>query len=194
MLNSIWAGMILIGIVWGTAHGRISSITEGILSGAEDAVNLCISLLGILSFWSGMMQIAKESGFLQKLSHRLTPFLDFLFPEIPKNHPAREHISANIVANVLGLGWAATPSGLEAIKQLQQLNKNSEIASNSMCAFLILNISSLQLIPINVIAYRNQYGSVNPTAIVAPAIVATTISTITAIVFIRFMMKVGNKF
>jgi spore maturation protein A len=194
MLNSIWAGMILIGIVWGTLHGQISSITEGILSGAEDAVNLCISLLGILSFWSGMMQIAEESGFLQKLSHRLGPFLDFLFPEIPKNHPAREHISANIVANVLGLGWAATPSGLEAIKQLQQLNKNSEIASNSMCAFLILNISSLQLIPINVIAYRNQYGSVNPTAIVAPAIVATTISTITAIVFIRFMMKVGNKF
>jgi spore maturation protein A len=194
MLNSIWAGMILIGIVWGTLHGQISSITEGILSGAEDAVNLCISLLGILSFWSGMMQIAEESGFLQKLSHRLSPFLDFLFPEIPKNHPAREHISANIVANVLGLGWAATPSGLEAIKQLQQLNKDSEVASNSMCAFLILNISSLQLIPINVIAYRNQYGSVNPTAIVAPAIVATTISTITAIVFIRFMMKVGNQF
>lgn len=193
MLNKIWAGMIFIGIVFGIIHGKMQEVTNGILSGAQDAVSLCISLAGILAFWSGIMEIAKESGFLQKLSKGLTPFLDFLFPDVPKNHPAREQMSANIAANILGLGWAATPSGLEAMKQLKQLNGNSEVASRSMCAFLVLNISSLQLIPVNMIAYRSQYGAVNPTAIVGPAIVATLVSTIVGILFIKGMMKVEGK-
>ena len=193
MLNNLWAGMIFIGIIFGIIHGKMQEVTNGILSGAQDAVSLCISLAGILAFWSGIMEIAKESGFLQKLSKSLTPFLDFLFPDVPRNHPAREQMSANIAANILGLGWAATPSGLEAMKQLKQLNGNSEIASRSMCAFLVLNISSLQLIPVNMIAYRSQYGAVNPTAIVGPAIVATFISTVVGILFIKGMMKVEGK-
>lgn len=193
MLNTIWAGMILIGIIWGMIYGKMPQITNGILSGAQDSVNLCISLAGILAFWSGIMEIAKESGFLQKLSKSLTPFLDFLFPDVPRNHPAREQMSANIAANILGLGWAATPSGLEAMKQLKQLNGNSEVASRSMCAFLVLNISSLQLIPVNMIAYRSQYGAVNPTAIVGPAIVATSISTLVGIVFIKMITMQKEK-
>lgn len=150
------------------------------------------------------MEIASKSGVIELASKKMGPLLRFLFPGIPEGHPAKEHIAVNFISNFLGLGWAATPAGLKAMEELEKLEEERRrydgkrtagkrqavprgVASNEMCTFLILNISSLQLIPMNVIAYRSQYGSVNPTAIVGPAIAATAVSTAAAVVFCKVM-------
>lgn len=189
MLNYLWAGMILVGIVYAAFTGNMEAVGDGAIESARDAVTLCITMLGVLGLWCGMMEVAKESGLLRKMERMLSPFLSWLFPGIPKEHAARKHIAANTVANILGLGWAATPAGLKAMESLQQLNKEKRTASHEMCAFLVLNISSLQLIPVNMIAYRSQYGSPNPAAIVLPCILATTASTLAGIIFIKIMEK-----
>ena len=187
MLNSLWAGMILIGIIFAAFTGRIPEITDAALDSSKEAVTLCITMIGVMAFWMGLMEIASKAGMIEKGAKMLKPFVRFLFPEVPEGHKAGEHITTNIIANFLGLGWAATPAGLKAMEELGKLNHGSPVASNAMCNFLILNISSLQLIPVNVIAFRSQYGSVNPTVIVGAGIVATAISTGTAIVFCKIM-------
>ena len=187
MLNSLWAGMILIGIIFAAFTGRIPEIKDAALASSKEAVTLCITMIGVMAFWMGLMEIASKAGMIEKGAKMLKPFVRFLFPEVPEGHKAGEHITTNIIANFLGLGWAATPAGLKAMEELGKLNHGSPVASNAMCNFLILNISSLQLIPVNVIAFRSQYGSVNPTAIVGAGIVATAISTGTAIVFCKIM-------
>lgn len=187
MLNSLWAGMILIGIIFAAFTGRIPEITEAALDSSKEAVTLCITMIGVMAFWMGLMEIATKAGMIEKGAKLLKPFVRFLFPEVPEGHKAGEHITTNILANFFGLNWAATPAGLKAMEELGKLNHGSPVASNAMCNFLILNISSLQLIPVNVIAFRSQYGSVDPTAIVGAGIVATVISTGTAIVFCKIM-------
>ena len=187
MLNSLWAGMILIGIIFAAFTGRIPEITDAALDSSKEAVTLCITMIGVMAFWMGLMEIASKAGMIEKGAKMLKPFVRFLFPEVPEGHKAGEHITTNFIANFLGLGWAATPAGLKAMEELGKLNHGSPVASNAMCNFLILNISSLQLIPVNVIAFRSQYGSVNPTAIVGAGIVATAISTGTAIIFCKIM-------
>ncbi len=187
MLNILWVAFIFVGMVYGTITGHISDINDAILSSGESAVSLCISMLGILCIWSGVMEIAKKGGLITQLTHLMSPFVNFLFPEIPKNHPARDHISLNIIANILGLGWASTPSGLAAMKELAKLNNYSPYASSAMCNFLILNISSLQLIPVTIISYRSSYGAASPADIVAPAILATSASSLAAVIFIKLM-------
>ena len=186
-MNSLWAGMILIGIIFAAFTGRIPEITDAALDSSKEAVTLCITMIGVMAFWMGLMEIASKAGMIEKGAKMLKPFVRFLFPEVPEGHKAGEHITTNIIANFLGLGWAATPAGLKAMEELGKLNHGSPVASNAMCNFLILNISSLQLIPVNVIAFRSQYGSVNPTAIVGAGIVATAISTGTAIIFCKIM-------
>ncbi len=204
MLNYIWAFMILIGVVYGAFTGKMAEVTNAALDSAGDAVSLCITMIGVMALWVGLMEIAQKSGLIEKLTRGIQPFISFLFPRIPKEHPAREYIATNLIANVLGLGWACTPAGLKAMEALAQLERergNPEYldsvtagaqgfrkgcaASKEMCTFLILNISSLQLIPVNMIAYRSQYGSVNPAGIIAPAIVATFISTLVAVVYCK---------
>ncbi|MDO4313467.1 MAG: nucleoside recognition protein [Eubacteriales bacterium] len=212
MLNYLWAGMIIIGVIYAAFTGRLPEITNAALDSSKEAVTLCITMMGVMSFWVGMMEIATEAGIIKSMSRRMRPVIRFLFPRLPKNHPAVEYITTNIIANILGLGWAATPAGLNAMEELAKLeeerredaqdikrrNRNRifamprNVASNEMCTFLIINISSLQLIPVNVIAYRSQYGSVNPTAIVGPGIVATAVSTAAAVIFCR-MMDRGRK-
>lgn len=187
MLNYLWAGMILIGIIFAAFTGKIPDITDAALDSAGEAVTLCITMMGVMAFWMGLMEIATKAGMIEKGAKILKPFVRFLFPEVPEGHKAGEYITTNIIANFLGLGWAATPAGLKAMEELGKLNHGSTSASNAMCNFLILNISSLQLIPVNVIAFRSQYGSVEPTAIVGAGIVATTISTVTAIIFCKMM-------
>lgn len=187
MLNVLWAGMILIGIIFAAFTGKIPEITDAALDSSKEAVTLCITMIGVMAFWMGLMEIASKAGMIEKGAKMLKPFVRFIFPEVPEGHKAGEHITTNIIANFLGLGWAATPAGLKAMEELGKLNHGSPVASNAMCNFLILNISSLQLIPVNVIAFRSQYGSVNPTAIVGAGIVATTISTVTAIIFCKMM-------
>lgn len=216
-MNYIWAAMILIGIIYGTLTGNVGAVSEAVLSSSKEAVSLCITMLGVVALWSGLMEVAKDSGLINSVSKGMRPLIRFLFPDIPKGHPAADHIIMNCVANFLGLGWAATPAGLRAMEALEELEEerrkeeqtgkwNREIlkrgaferthalhpmprgtASNEMCTFLILNISSLQLIPVNIIAYRAQYGSVNPTAVIAPGIVATAVSTGVAVLFCKVM-------
>ena len=196
MLNYIWAFMILIGVVYGAFTGKMAEVTNAALDSAGDAVSLCITMIGVMALWVGLMEIAQKSGLIAKLTKGIQPFISFLFPGIPKGHPAREYIAANLIANVLGLGWACTPAGLKAMEELAKLEAErgtpgyvsadgKRVASNEMCTFLILNISSLQLIPVNMIAYRSQYGSVNPAGIIGPAIVATFVSTLTAVVYCK---------
>lgn len=191
MLNYIWAAMIILGILFGAINGNMKEITEAALESAGDAVSLCITMAGTMALWVGLMEVAENSGFINKLTRMLSPFVSFMFPGIPKGHKARDYISTNIIANVLGLGWACTPAGLKAMEELARLEEergnreNLYVASNEMCTFLILNISSLQLIPVNMIAYRQQYGSVNPASIIAPAILATFISTLTAVIYCK---------
>ena len=205
MLNYLWAGMILTGIVCAAFTGRIPEITNAALDSSKEAISLCITMMGVMSFWVGMMEIASEAGLVKSMSRRMRPVIRFLFPAIPGNHPSMEHITTNIIANILGLGWAATPAGLRAMEELSKLEddrrrgrlpgpvRKKGIASNEMCTFLIINISSLQLIPVNVIAYRSQYGSVNPAAIVGPGIVATAVSTIVAVLFCKIMDRNRKK-
>ena len=206
MLNYIWAGMILLGVIYGVCTGQMSALTGGALDSAKEAVSLCITMAGVMALWMGLMEIAQESGMITKMTKGIRPFLRFMFPKLPEDHPAGEYIATNLIANVLGLGWACTPAGLKAMEQLAELerergahrnqtsvkrdskrNKGTiETASNEMCTFLILNISSLQLIPVNMIAYRSQYGSANPAMIIAPALVATLFSTVIAILYCKW--------
>ena len=188
MLNFLWAGMIIVGVVFGTLNGRAAELTNAALDASKEAVALCITMTGVMAMWVGLMEIAKEAGIIEGLSRRLGPILRFLFPSIPKEHPAREHIATNMIANLLGLGWAATPAGIKAMEELAGLEKEQStvpkgVASNAMCTFLIINISSLQLIPVNIIAYRSQYGSVNPAAVVGPGILATVVRTFVAVLY-----------
>lgn len=199
MLNAIWAVMILLAVVYAAFTGHMSEVTNAALDSAGEAISLCITMAGVVALWMGLMEIAKKAGLVQKLTRSIGPFLSFMFPGIPRNHPAREYIATNIIANILGLGWACTPAGLKAMEELAKLEaqrgtagytgENTQMqrhASNEMCNFLILNISSLQLIPVNMIAYRSQYGSADPTAVIAPAIVATLVSTVTAIFYCKY--------
>lgn len=205
MLDLLWGIMLLTGIIYGAVTGNISEVTDAALASAKEAVSLCITMAGIVAMWVGIMEIARASGLIDRLTKALIPVLRFLFPQIPENHRSMEYISANMIANILGLGWAATPFGLKAMEELAELEEERRrndrmcrkavpygTASNEMCTFLILNISSLQLIPVNIIAYRAQYGSPNPTAIVGPGIAATAISTAAAIIFCK-MMDFGRK-
>lgn len=212
-MNFIWAGMILVGIVYGVCTGNLQAVTDAALDSSKEAVTLCVTMCGVMGFWVGLMEIAKSAGIIRQLERVMEPMVGFLFPELPRDHAAREPIVTNMIANILGLGWAATPAGLDAMEELAELEEERRgghgcgdaksvkdgkrgarkqgrapgTASNEMCAFLVLNISSLQLIPVNVIAYRSQYGSANPTAIVGPAIVATAVSTLVAVAFCKAM-------
>lgn len=206
-MTYLWAGMILVGIVYGMLTGRMEAVTESVISSAREAVNLCITMAGITAMWTGMMKIAERTGLVGQLSRGMQPVLKFLFPGIRPDSKAGKYISLNFLSNLLGLSWASTASGLSAFKELEKLNdeeceaflpkkqrkRGRDIASPAMCTFLIINVSSLQLIPMNMIAYRAQYGSTNPTAIVGPAILATGISTLVAVVFCKIMLRKERK-
>lgn len=186
-MNYLWGIMIIIGVLYGAFTGNLMAVTDQALSSAKEAVTLCITMAGVMALWVGLMEIAEKAGIIARATKCMGPLLSFLFPQVPKGHKARSFIATNMIANIFGLGWAATPAGLSAMKELKTLNQDSDTASNAMCDFLIINISSLQLIPVNIVAYRSQYGSVNPTYIVGPAMVATFISTLAAVLFIRLM-------
>ena len=195
MLNYLWAGMTLLGILWGAFHGQLSAVTEGAIQASKEAVTLCITMLGVMTLWTGILEIGRRSGLVDQLARKMGPLLTCLFPRLPPEGEARKQIAVNMIANILGLGWAATPAGLKAMEELKKVEEGrregeawpKDTASNEMCTFLIINISSLQLIPMNMIAYRSQYGSVNPAAIVGPALAATFISTVAAVVFCKIM-------
>ena len=207
MLNYLWGFMILIGLGFGIITGQVEALSNAAIDSAGEAVTLAVTMLGIMAMWTGLMEVARQAGLMERMTRGLRPVLRLLFPRIPEGHKASEYIAANIIANVLGLGWAATPMGLKAMKELaimerERLAKERGInsddieikkASDEMCTFLVINISSLQLIPVSVIAYRAQYGAVNPAAIVLPGLIATLVSTAVAVIFCRMMCRKNEK-
>ena len=211
MLNYLWGYMILIGLAVGIVTGQVEAVSNAAIDSAGEAVTLSITMLGIMGMWTGLIEVAKAAGLMDRMTRGMKPVLHFLFPRLSSEELANEYITANIIANVLGLGWAATPMGLKAMKELavihrsriarrqqsmpedsaewKRLERQKTKASDEMCTFLVLNISSLQVIPVSIIAYRSQYGSVNPAAIVVPALLATTISTAAAVLYCRIKCR-----
>ena len=207
----LWGGMLLIGIVYGVLSGNVDEVTKAFVSCSGEAVSLCISMAGITAMWTGMMKIAEASGQVAGLADKMRPLIRFLFPKLDTESKAAHYICLNFLSNVLGLSWASTSSGLCAMKELKELQlqkekaeRNAEdsgkkkdtdgnssiVVSNEMCTFLIINVSSLQLITVIMIAYRAKIGSEDQTAILGPAILATAVSTAVAVIFCKVVQNV----
>lgn len=212
MLNILWGFMILIGVAYAVWSGNVGALTEAVLSSAKEGISLCITMAGVMALWMGLMEIAGQAGLVDKMTRGIRPLLRILFPRIPTGHKSLEYIATNMIANLLGLGWACTPAGIKAMEALAQLERErgnpeyqmqadesekqivqTRSASDEMCTFLIVNISSLQLLPVSILAYRSQYGSENPAAVVGPAIVATFLSSAAAMLFCVVRNKFGRK-
>ncbi|WP_053363996.1 nucleoside recognition domain-containing protein [Bacillus sp. FJAT-27251] len=186
MVNYIWVFMTIIGLVFAAVNGTMSEVNEAVFRGATEAVTLCIGLISVLVFWLGMMRIAETAGLLDKLSSLFRPLVTKLFPEVPAGHPAMGYILSNMMANMFGLGNAATPLGIKAMEELKRLNGGKDYASRSMITFLAINTSSITLIPTTVIAIRITYDSASPTSIVGPTLMATCFSAVAAILIDRY--------
>lgn len=192
MVNLLWAGMIILAIIIAGINGKIDTITSIIFNSAENAVNIALSLISIMAFWLGIMKIIEKSGFIHLIIFFLKPLAYWLFPGIPRDHRAMNAMLMNMSANLLGMGNAATPFGIKAMEEMQQLNADRNTATNNMCTFLAINTASLTLIPTTVIAIRSATGAQNPTDIVGTTIVATFCSTTVAVLgdrLFRFYSK-----
>lgn len=189
MLNVIWPLFIIISFVYGILTGRVNELNEEIFNSVSSAVQLSITFLGTICLWNGIMEIVKRTTLVNKLTKCLNPIMKLLFPELKNNEQAKAEISMNMIANILGLGNAATPLGLKAMKTMQRENKNKDTLSNSMAMFIVLNTASLQLIPTNVIAIRTSLYSNNPTKIIFPVWFATIIAAIVGITATKIITK-----
>ncbi|WIV17994.1 nucleoside recognition domain-containing protein [Paenibacillus polygoni] len=186
MINVIWLAMIVIGFCFAAVKGNIEVVTQSAFDGAATGVTVCFGLISVLVFWMGMMKMAEDAGLLSKIAKLLGPIVAFLFPDVPKNHPAMGYILSNMSANLLGLGNAATPMGIKAMQQLQELNPDKQVASPAMCTLLAINTASITLIPTTLIAIRLNYHSANPAEIVGTTLVATAFATAAAIILDRY--------
>ena len=189
MLNYIWPIFLIISFIYGICFGDIAETNTAIFESTESAVNLCINLLGTICLWNGIMKIATNTSIVSVLKKCFKPFLKFLFPSINENEEVYTEISMNVVANVMGLGNAATPMGLKAMKSLQNRNNKKKLLSKEMATFIVLNTASIQIIPTTVIAIRNSLGSANPTAILFPVWIATAMAAISAIIAVKILIK-----
>ena len=189
MLNAIWLGMIFISLVVGLIQGRLDQVVRSVTESAKFGFEIALGLAGIMALWLGIMAIASESGLINRLSRLLRPIMRWLFPEVPVDHPAMGAMALNMAANMLGLANAATPFGLQAMKELQRLNSHADEATNAMCTFLAINTSSIQLIPATAIAFLAANGSLHPSSVIFSALVATSISTTVAIIAVKQLAK-----
>ena len=189
MLNIIWPVFIIISYIYAIFTGKVNEINNSVFESCESAVKLTITFLGTMCLWTGIMQIAKKTTLVDKLTNFLSPIMKFLFPDIPKEAQVHKEISMNMVANILGLGNAATPLGLKAMKSLQKENTKKDTLTNSMAMFIIINTASIQIIPTTVIAIRSSLGSTNPTSIIIPVWIATICAAITGVVTAKILMK-----
>lgn len=185
--------MMIIGMGVSIVSGKAKATGLEAINSSKEAITLCIAMLGVMGLWMGMMEIAMKCGIIAKLTKAFGPIIKKLFPTIPDDSKAKEYITSNFVANILGLSWASTPVGLKAMEELKKLNNESEIASTDMCTFLIINISSLQVIPINIIAYRSQYGSANPSMIIGYSMFASFVSTIAGVAFALLARNISQR-
>ncbi len=183
MLNYIWLGMIVLGVIWAVVTGRLNDVTQAVTSSAEEGVQLSITLMGILCLWSGLMRVAEKSGLIRMITRFAKGFFSELFPDIPEKHSAMGAMVLSFTANFLGLGNAATPLGIKAMEELQTLNSRKDTATDAMVLFMVINASCLQLIPTNVVALRAAAGSADAAAILPHVWISSSVSTIAAIVF-----------
>lgn len=186
MINFIWMGMFIFGIIFAAINGKMEAVNKAVFTGAEQGVDVSLGLISILVFWLGLMKIAQTAGLLDLLARRFRPIVRRLFPEVPPDHPAMGYILSNIIANFFGLGNAATPMGIKAMEQLKELNGGKDTASRSMITLMALNTSGFTIVPTTVIAIRMNAGSASPTDIVGTTIAATACATTAAILVDRF--------
>lgn len=189
MVNIIWFSLIGVSIIYSLLTGNISLINDEIILSGKKAFDLIITMLEVTVLWTGILRIAENSGLLSKFSRLLSPFLSKLFPSVPKGHPSLDYISSNVAANMMGLGSAATPFGLKAMKELQNINQDKTKASDAMITFLVLNTSGVTIIPTTVIALRLTANSNNPSEIIITCILATIISSIAGLTFDYFIRR-----
>lgn len=189
MINYIWFFLIAIGVITAIATGNIDAINTAIVEDASDAVMFAIGLTGIMAVWLGLMNIAEKSGLIKGFSKLLTPITSVLFPDIPKGHPAMSAIVMNMVTNMFGAGNSATAIGLKAMEEMNSLNRDKKRATNAMCMFLVINMSSIQLVPLTVIKIRVDSGSLNPTEIIGTSLIATMVSTIVGVLSAKILEK-----
>lgn len=193
MINYIWLALIVIGGLTAILQGNAQAVTDAAIESANTAVQLSLGLVGVMSLWLGMMKLAEKAGIVNAVGRLLKPIMKRLFPEVPPDHPAMGSMVMNMAANLLGLGNAATPLGIKAMKELQELNPDKDTASNSMCMFLAINTSSVTLIASTVIAYRVAAGSKNPAEIIGPTIIASIIGTLVAIIAAKLLENFSRK-
>ena len=191
MVNKIWVFFIIIGIIFCLFTDNVDVINNEILNSCKTALDMTFKIFPVMALWLGIAKIAEVSGLLKKLSLKLSGILKFIFPEIPKGHQSLSYISSNIIANMFGLGNAATPFGLKAMQSLQELNTKKDTASRSMITFLVLNTSGVTIIPTTIISLRMMYGSVDPTSIVFPCIIITFTSTFIGLIIDRILARLS---
>lgn len=189
MLNIIWPAFIIISYLYAIYVGNTNAINNSIFESCKSAVDLSITFLGTMCLWSGIMKIAQKTTLVNKLTNLLSPIMKRLFPDIKKEDETYKEISMNMVANILGLGNAATPLGLKAMKTMQKQNQKKDTLTNSMAMFIIINTASIQIIPTTVIAIRSSLGSQNPTSIIIPVWIATIGAAISGVVSAKILMK-----
>ena len=189
MLNILWPIFIILSFVFAILFGKVNEVNTGIFESLSDAVELSITFLGTICLWNGIMEIAKQTSLINKLTKFLKPLINFLFPDLKNNEQAKQEISMNMIANILGLGNAATPLGIKAMKTMQKDNRKKDTLTNSMMMFIVINTASIQLIPTNVIAIRTSLDSQNPTSIIIPVWIATIIAAIVGIAFTKVLMN-----
>ena len=192
MSNKIWPIFIIISFIYAFFSGNIDKINSGIFESTKNAVELSLTFLGTMCLWNGIMQIAYKSKLINKIVKLLTPIIKILFPEIKKNEKIKKEVSMNIIANIFGLGNAATPLGIKAMTSMQEVNTEKDTLSNSMMMFIVINTASLQIIPTTVIAIRTSLNSGNPTSIVVPVWIATISSIIAGICITKILIKRGK--
>ena len=189
MINFIWLSLVLSSIVLSILNGSTTAVVNSITQSCQTAIQIGITLAGVMTLWLGLMRVAEKAGLIEQLAKLLHPLLRHLFPSIPKNHPAMGAMVMNIAANMLGIGNAATPFGLKAMKELQKLNPNNHVATNAMCTFLTINTSSVQLIPVTAIAILAATGDPTPTDIIFPTLIATSLSTLVGVSIAKLLEK-----
>lgn len=189
MLNVVWLCMVVIAIIVGIINGKTAEVVTAVTDNAKLAFEIALGLTGVMTFWLGLMKMAEKAGLIHALGHLLRPLMRRLFPEVPADHPAMGSMLLNIAANMLGLVHAATPFGLKAMEDLETLNKRPGTATHAMCMFLAINTSSVQLIPMTAIAYLAAAGAARPTQVVVTSLIATSCSTLAAIIAVKCLQR-----
>jgi spore maturation protein A len=189
VLNYIWLGLVILAVILGGINGKIEAVTKGAIDSAGNSVTIAIGLIGVMALWLGIMKIAEDAGLIKLLAKLIAPVMRWLFPDVPRDHPAMGSMLMNISANMLGLNNAATPLGLKAMEDLESLNPKPGVATNAMCTFLTVNTAGVQLIPASMVSLMASAGSTDPTAIIGTTFAATAISLVFGLLAVKMLEK-----